>query len=86
MKKYPDTTAVVEGHTDDVGGGRYNMDLSQRRAESVMKKLIEENGIDKSRLSAKGYGDTRRLEYNTTSEGRKKNRRVEVWVDCVLVK
>jgi OOP family OmpA-OmpF porin len=86
MKKYTDTTAVVEGHTDDVGGSRYNMDLSQRRAESVMNKLIEENGIERSRLSAKGYGDTRRLVYNTTPEGRKKNRRVEVWVDCVLVR
>jgi OOP family OmpA-OmpF porin len=86
MKEHPDTTAVVEGHTDDVGSSKYNKDLSQRRAESVMKKLIEENGIDKSRLSAKGYGDTRRLVYNTTPEGRMKNRRVEVWVDCVLSK
>jgi OmpA-OmpF porin, OOP family len=86
MKEYPDTTAIVEGHTDDVGGSKYNMNLSQRRAESVMGKLVEGYGIDKSRLSAKGYGDTRRLVYNTTPDGRKKNRRVEVWVDCVLVK
>ena len=86
MKEHPDTTAIVEGHTDDVGGYKYNMNLSQRRAESVMKKLIEGYGIDKSRLSAKGYGDTRRLVYNTTPDGRKKNRRVEVWVDCVLEK
>jgi OOP family OmpA-OmpF porin len=86
MKQYPETTAVVEGHTDDVGGHNYNMDLSKRRAESVVKKLAEEFGIDKSRLSAKGYGDTRRLVYNTDAESRKKNRRVEVWVDCVLVK
>jgi OOP family OmpA-OmpF porin len=85
MKQYPETTAIVEGHTDDVGDSSYNMKLSQQRAESVMNYLIEKYGIDKSRLSAKGYGDTRRLEYNTTAEGRKKNRRVEVWVDCVLV-
>jgi OOP family OmpA-OmpF porin len=86
MKEYPETTALVAGHTDDVGNSGYNMKLSQRRAESVMNALITKFGIDKSRLSAKGYGDTRRLVYNTTAEGRKKNRRVEVWVDCVLVK
>lgn len=86
MKEYPETTALVAGHTDDVGSYNYNMRLSQRRAESVMNLLITKFGIDKSRLEAKGYGDTRPLEYNTTAEGRKKNRRVEVWVDCVLVK
>ena len=86
MKEYPETTALVAGHTDDVGNSNYNMKLSQRRAESVMNYLITKFGIAKSRLSAEGYGDTRRLVYNTTAEGRKKNRRVEVWVDCVLVK
>jgi OOP family OmpA-OmpF porin len=86
MKEYPDTTALVAGHTDDVGNPKYNMKLSQQRAESVMNYLVTKFGIDKSRLSAKGYGDTRRMEYNTTAEGRRLNRRVEVWVDCVLVK
>jgi len=86
MKKYPETTAIVEGHTDDVGNPDYNLKLSQERADSVMNYLIEIYSIDKSRLSAKGYGDTRPLVYNKTAEARKKNRRVEVWVDCVLVK
>jgi OOP family OmpA-OmpF porin len=86
MKEYPDTTALVAGHTDDVGNPNYNMKLSQQRAESVMNYLVTKFGIEKSRLSAKGYGDTRRVEYNTTAEGRRLNRRVEVWVDCVLVK
>ncbi|HTP63885.1 MAG TPA: OmpA family protein [Geobacteraceae bacterium] len=85
MKVYPETTAIVEGHTDDVGDADYNMKLSQKRAESVMNLLVDKYGIDKSRLSAKGYGDTRRLVYNTTAEARQKNRRVEVWVDCVLI-
>lgn len=86
MKEYPDTTALVAGHTDDVGNPAYNMKLSQRRAESVMNHLITKYGIDRARLSAKGYGDTRRVDYNNTPEGRQNNRRVEVWVDCVLVK
>jgi OmpA-OmpF porin, OOP family len=86
MKKYPDTTAIVEGHTDDVGNPEHNMKLSQRRAESVMNYLVEMDGIARLRLSAKGYGDTRPLVYNKSAEARKKNRRVEVWVDCVLVK
>ena len=86
MKEYPETTALVAGHTDAVGIPSYNMKLSQRRAESVMNHLVSKYGIDASRLSAKGYGDTRRIDYNTTADGRKKNRRVEVWVDCVLIK
>ena len=86
MKEYPETTALVAGYTDDVGSPEYNLNLSRKRAENVMDALITKFGIDKSRLSAKGYGETRRLDYNETAEGRKKNRRVEVWVDCVLVK
>jgi OOP family OmpA-OmpF porin len=86
MRKYPETSALVEGHTDDVGSPEYNMKLSRKRAESVMNHLVNNYGIDRSRLSFEGYGDTRKLVYNTSAEGRKKNRRVEVWVDCVLVK
>lgn len=86
MKEYPETTALVEGFTDNVGDSNYNMKLSQKRAESVMKVLVEKYGIDKSRLSAKGFGESRKSSYNSTPEGRQKNRRVEVWVDCVLVK
>jgi OOP family OmpA-OmpF porin len=86
MKKYPSTTAVIEGHTDNVGGYDYNMKLSQRRAESVVNYLTEKFGIESSRLSAKGYGPTRRIAYNTTPEGRQKNRRIDAVIDCVIVK
>lgn len=85
MKKYPTTNAVIEGHTDDVGGYEYNMRLSQARAESVMQYLIGNFGIEPGRLSAKGYGYTRRVDYNTTPEGRQHNRRVEAIVDCVTI-
>jgi OOP family OmpA-OmpF porin len=85
MKQYPTTNAVIEGHTDDVGGAAYNLKLSQMRAESVMQYLIGNFGIEPSRLSAKGYGDTRRIDYNSTAAGRQHNRRVEAIVDCVTI-
>jgi OmpA-OmpF porin, OOP family len=86
MKKYPTTTALIEGHTDNVGGFEYNMRLSQRRAEAVVQYLEKNFGIDKARLAAKGYGYTRRVAYNTTPEGRQKNRRTNAIIDCVIKK
>lgn len=86
MKKYPTTTAVIEGHTDNVGGSEYNMKLSQERAENVVNYLVENFGIERSRLSAKGYGFTRRIAYNNTAEGRQKNRRINAVIDCVIKK
>ena len=83
MKTYPTTTAVIEGHTDNVGTYNHNMDLSQRRAESVVNHLVEKFGIDRSRLSAKGYGFTRPIADNSTDAGRQKNRRMEAIIDCV---
>ena len=52
LKEYPTTTAVIEGHTDNVGDDAYNMRLSQRRAESVVNYLVDNFGIDRTRLSA----------------------------------
>jgi OOP family OmpA-OmpF porin len=84
MKRYPTTTALIEGHTDNVGGDDYNMRLSQQRAEAVVNYLVNNFGIDRSRLSAKGYGSTRRIAYNDTAEGRQKNRRINAVIDCVI--
>ena len=84
MKKYPMTTATIEGHTDNIGGDDYNMRLSQRRAENVVDYLVKNFGINQSRLRAKGYGSTRRIAYNNTPEGRQKNRRINAIIDCVL--
>ncbi|GFO62761.1 OmpA family protein [Geomonas paludis] len=86
MKKYPTTTAIIEGHTDNVGGYEYNMKLSRERAESAVRYLVENFGIEKSRLTAKGYGYTRRVAYNSTAEGRAKNRRINAIIDCVVTK
>ena len=84
MKKYPTTTAVIEGHTDNAGGYDFNMNLSRQRAESVVNFLAENFGIDRSRLSSKGFGYTRRIAYNNTPEGRQKNRRINAVIDCVV--
>jgi outer membrane protein OmpA-like peptidoglycan-associated protein len=66
----------VAGHTDDVGRSDANMDLSQRRSESVMAWLVA-HGIEAGRLEAHGYGPTRPLIQGTTRAARAANRRVE---------
>lgn len=86
MQKYPTTTAAIEGHTDNLGDLEHNMKLSQQRAESVVNYLAEKFGIERSRLTAKGYGPTRRIAYNDTPEGRQKNRRISAVIDCVVGK
>ena len=81
MKKYPETTAVIEGHTDEVGTTADNMQLSQRRAESVVSYLAG-RGIARSRLRAVGYGETRPVADNRTEIGRRLNRRIDAVIAC----
>ena len=69
----------IAGHTDGQGDAAYNQGLSQRRAEAVRSYLIS-RGVDSSRLSASGYGETQPVADNSTSEGRAQNRRVELRV------
>jgi OOP family OmpA-OmpF porin len=82
LKKYPDTTAVIEGHTDNIGTPEDNMDLSQRRAESVVNYLVATHRIARSRLSAVGYGDTRPMYDNATEKGKRMNRRIGTVIPC----
>jgi OmpA-OmpF porin, OOP family len=86
LKKYPTTTAVIEGHTDSLGSAQQNQRLSQQRADSVVNYLMEKYGIEGNRISGKGYGATRRIAYNNTAEGRQQNRRINAIIDCVLKK
>jgi OOP family OmpA-OmpF porin len=69
----------VEGHTDWIGTDAYNQGLSERRANSVMNYLVD-HGVDASRLSTAGYGESRPIASNQTREGRALNRRVELLV------
>ncbi|MGB3181070.1 MAG: OmpA family protein [Cyclobacteriaceae bacterium] len=77
LKKYDDTNILVEGHTDATGSDSYNMNLSERRAESVMSYAAS-IGVDRSRFQIKGYGETQPVATNDSETGRQQNRRVEV--------
>lgn len=78
LKQYPDANAVVEGHTDSKGTDAYNQALSERRAAAVRDALIRDHGINPSRISAQGFGESRPVATNDTDEGRAQNRRVMV--------
>lgn len=86
MKKYPEASGVIEGHTDNVGKADMNLKLSQQRADSIRKYLIDKYGIEPSRLSAKGYGMTKPIADNKTAAGKAKNRRIEAHFSTVTVK
>ena len=77
MTEHPEFTKLsVEGHTDNRGGAGHNLDLSRRRAASVMKWLTD-HGIAKTRLSSKGLGMQKPIDSNDSDAGRQNNRRVE---------
>jgi len=84
MKTYPETTAVIEGRTDNVGREESNLRLSTKRAESVRTYLIEDFGIAANRLTARGYGSSRPIADNATPEGRQKNRRIEAVIETTV--
>lgn len=76
----PNVKVAIESHTDNSGSAQLNMDLSRRRAESVVRYLAESGGIDLDRMSAVGYGESRPVLSNRTAEGRRANRRVDIVV------
>ncbi len=69
----------ISGHTDSKGSDTYNLNLSQGRSQAVVDYLISQ-GIDSSRLQAKGYGESKPIDTNDTEAGRANNRRVEFTV------
>jgi OOP family OmpA-OmpF porin len=77
LNKYPNMTVEVAGHTDDVGDAALNQGLSERRAKTVRDFLIR-YGVDPSRVTYRGYGESEPIANNTTVEGRAQNRRVEL--------
>jgi OOP family OmpA-OmpF porin len=83
LKANPRVTAAVEGHTSNVRGldREDAMQLSQRRAQNVVNYLVSNFDVPRSRLSAEGFGPTRRFAYNTSAEGQQDNRRVNIILD-----
>jgi outer membrane protein OmpA-like peptidoglycan-associated protein len=73
-------TILIEGHTDSQGSDAYNIDLSQRRAESV-RSFLTARGYEPSRIRAVGIGEARPVAGNNTAEGRANNRRVEIVIE-----
>jgi outer membrane protein OmpA-like peptidoglycan-associated protein len=70
----------IQGHTDDVGGRKYNDDLGQRRADEVRRYLSRSGGLPLARMSTISYGDTLPVAPNKTKKGRAQNRRVVIVV------
>lgn len=78
MKAHPEVKKVmIEGHTDSQGNDAFNLDLSKRRAASVMRYLVE-HGVAVERLTSEGYGELAPIADNKTKKGREQNRRVEL--------
>ena len=82
LTKYPATSAVIEGYSDNVGKLDANMRLSQRRADVVVLYLVDTFHIAPARLSAVGYGESHPLGDNRTEEGKRMNRRIAAVVEC----
>lgn len=76
MQVSPTVVIEIAGHTSSEGNDSYNMKLSQDRAKSIAKYLVDK-GIAANRIVAKGYGETKPVATNDTEDGRKLNRRVE---------
>jgi OOP family OmpA-OmpF porin len=77
LNAHPDVNIYVDGYCDAIGSEPYNLKLSQRRADAVVKYL-EEHGVTASRLTPRGFGKTNFVASNDTEEGRAQNRRVEL--------
>ncbi|MGC3944787.1 MAG: OmpA family protein [Chryseolinea sp.] len=79
MHLHPERSVDISGHTDNIGDETQNLTLSRKRADVVAEYLIT-NGVDNSRVKTFGLGSAKPIESNTTDEGRKKNRRVELLI------
>jgi OOP family OmpA-OmpF porin len=82
LKEWPQAKGEISGHTDNVGSDKYNLSLSQRRAASVKKYLVEKFNIAPERLTTEGYGESKPIASNKTKDGRQQNRRIETNFTC----
>jgi len=82
LKAEPSIDVSAQGYTDAVGTDAYNQRLSERRANAVRDVLVNQYGLEGSRVDAVGYGESRPVADNSTDEGRAINRRVEAEVEA----
>ena len=80
MNENKDKKVSLSGHTDNVGTEAYNQRLSERRVSSVQDYIVKK-GVENSRVSGQGFGESKPIADNKTREGRAKNRRVEIKVN-----
>ena len=77
LNAHPTVSVIVNGYCDAIGSARYNLKLSERRSDAVVRYLAD-HGVAVGRLSPHGYGKTDFVATNNTREGRAQNRRVEL--------
>lgn len=82
LKEFPASKGEIDGHTDNVGSKQLNQKLSQRRAESVKKYLVEKYKVTAERIEAKGFGFDKPVASNKTAKGKAQNRRIEANFTC----
>lgn len=83
VNRYGKTYLTIVGHTDSVGSAQYNQKLSERRAQAVVQ-YFSGKGVIPERMAAEGRGETAPRASNATPEGRRLNRRVEVYIEPVV--
>jgi OmpA-OmpF porin, OOP family len=79
---FPKAKGEISGHADATGGAAFNLELSQKRADSVKKYLVDTFNVDTDRITTKGYGESKPVASNKTKAGRAKNRRMEANFTC----
>jgi outer membrane protein OmpA-like peptidoglycan-associated protein len=80
VRKYPGCKIEIDGYTDSTGSEQYNMGLSERRAESVKKWLLDNGATSADKITSRGFGESNPVADNGTAKGRFQNRRVEILI------
>jgi outer membrane protein OmpA-like peptidoglycan-associated protein len=78
IREFPNSSVVIEGHTDSIGDDAYNQNLSSDRADAVKQYLMANMSLPEDRLQAVGYGESAPIASNETEDGRAQNRRIDV--------
>jgi OmpA-OmpF porin, OOP family len=83
MQRFPLTRVTLQGHTDSQGSDAYNQRLSEQRANSILRLLVDKLGIPANRVSSVGHGESQPVASNDTDEGRQRNRRVVAQIEAL---